>query len=708
VVISNLRFFAPKPIVALGENAANRPASDLTLSLAVDNIIDSIVVKTSAAPFAGEPTVMVDISATGIHGDGLLAQVPELKDQIDGSTLKDGQFHGHFFTRAKLDRFDPLEIDPTRAFDAEVVLKDISFRDVDKGPILAGVEEVRCDKVHVHPLHGQIFMNTLEVTNVTGQATREADGIHAMGLVLKLAQAPTTQPTTAPASRPTSAPATAPAIATESTPAKSSEPTKPNDEGEIKINRLLVSGLDFRVEDKTVSPSLLVPLNSLDLDVRNLSSKEFTEDRPKTKFSLLVGAGKVPLYKKQDGSKPTGGAAATKPSLPPGMEERDLFSQVQADGELLFYPQPSGWLKASVSSFDMASLSSTAKQYKVDLANGIFDTTIEARLPGDGSMKASSHFVLTDLDLSEPANGPIQRFFIFPAPTNIVIGALQDADGSIDAPITVQIVRGKLNKGEIIGQALSAFGAIVTKAIASAPLKAANDAGKLVGAIIPGFGGETKKRPDEPVTIVFAAGDDTLTAQGMSQLGELLGRLKENPNFEITLRSDLSGGPQADAGVIDLMTGDISRAASRANPSQEDCRELINRLARRKDDLLRRRQDLLGHARGDVASLDPSEAALSIDHLRAVERDLAATEDALDHLYELQRPGAARQAPRRTRQAALAIARARQELIAAVLANAGLERAKERTHVSRPQFKPTADAGGGKVVISITVKKKTS
>ena len=371
----------------------------------MNDIIDSIVVKTSLAPFAGEPTVMFDVTAAGIHGDGLMAQVPELKEQIDASPLKDGQFHTHLFTRAKLDRFDPLDIDFTRAFDAEVLLKGVEFRAVDKGPVLAGVEEVRCDKVHVHPASGQVFMNTVEVSNLTGQATREKDGIHALGVVLKIAEAPMTQPSSA-TTKPAERSATTQAVATATTAPTTAPSLASNDAGEIKINRFLVSGVDFRVEDKTVSPSLLIPLNSLDLDVRNLSSKEFTDDRPKTKFSLLVGAGKVPAS--QEGRLQTSGAGNDEESHSCTWNGRATISFLTGAGgwRIALYPQPSGWLKASVSSFDLASLSSTAKQYKIDLTNGVFDTAIEVpRFSGrrldEGAFDI--YIFILDLDLSEGA-----------------------------------------------------------------------------------------------------------------------------------------------------------------------------------------------------------------------------------------------------------------------------------------------------------------
>ena len=87
-------------------------------------------------------------------------------------------------------------------------------------------------------------------------------------------------------------------------------------------------------------------------------------------------------------------------------------------------------------------------------------------------------------------------------------------------------------------------------------------------------------------------------------------------------------------------------------------------------------------------------------------RDLAATEDALDRVYDMLRPGADRQAARRGRKAALAIAQARLNSIRAVFAASGFASLDERVHLTRPQFNPADGAADGNAEITVTVKKK--
>ena len=45
---------------------------------------------------------------------------------------------------------------------------------------------------------------------------------------------------------------------------------------EIKITKLLISGADIQVEDRTANPPLIVPLTGLEFKAHDLSSKALT------------------------------------------------------------------------------------------------------------------------------------------------------------------------------------------------------------------------------------------------------------------------------------------------------------------------------------------------------------------------------------------------------------------------------------------------
>jgi hypothetical protein len=98
-----------------------------------------------------------------------------------------------------------------------------------------------------------------------------------------------------------------------------------------------------------------------------------------------------------------------------------------------------------------------------------------------------------------------------------------------------------------------------------------------------------------------------------------------------------------------------------------------------------------------------------MERVRALDRELAGTEDALDRVYDLLRPGAERQASRRTRAAAIDVGRQRLEQTrAALLATGGnaIPGLDGRIRVLNPQFNPAQGDAGGRVVIAVVSKKK--
>ena len=269
--------------------------------------------------------------------------MPELKPQIDGSGLTDGRLKMHLEGQAKLYRRTPIDIDFSRAFDLEFDLKGLEFRNGETGPLLGGIEDIRADGIRVDPQHNVVQVRSLEITKPAASFSREKDGIHAFGLVIK---PPATQPAVAATHSPSPAHAPAPPPTPAPAPPQDGAPAAPA--GEVKITRLLVNGLDVRIEDHTVNPPLLVPLNNLDVDVRDLSSRATVEDKP-IRFTVLLNADQVPLPK-HDKHGAIGGALTDIAALAMGktanttieMERRDLFSEIEASGKSLALSKAQG------------------------------------------------------------------------------------------------------------------------------------------------------------------------------------------------------------------------------------------------------------------------------------------------------------------------------------------------------------------------------
>jgi hypothetical protein len=144
-----------------------------------------------------------------------------------------------------------------------------------------------------------------------------------------------------------------------------------------------------------------------------------------------------------------------------------------------------------------------------------------------------------------------------------------------------------------------------------------------------------------------------------------------------------------------------------ANPSPADCATIAEQIRGRKRSLSQSRQELATAARAQLASGASADAEMNMEKLRAVDRELAAAEDALDRVYDLLRPGADRQADRRTRAAALVIAQQRLDAVRAALLTIGGPGLDQRVRVTRAQFtEPAQPDTAGKVTFTVLEKKK--
>jgi hypothetical protein len=321
------------------------------------------------------------------------------------------------------------------------------------------------------------------------------------------------------------------------------------------------------------------------VEAQGLSNLVLSQNKP-IRFSALVNSDKIP-FPSRNGSLPT-------------PQQRPLFSQVASNGVVSLWPNLKGWAKASVSGFELASLSGVARQHDVTLGGGTFDDDLDMRFPGDGTVDTSSRLVLTDLSLSEGPNGNLTHALSLPAPLDVVIGALEDPDGSITLPLNVDIRQGQLDPASVAGAASGAFLGVVGTAVATSPLKAAN----LFASHTP------QQQVEPPVILAFPAGYPTLSSDQIAALTALKNRLLRSSSLELTIRNELG-------------SEDIALAAERVNPGAVDATDLADALNRRRDELLAARRTASSDVRALLASTATDEAASAIERLRRIDRELA-------------------------------------------------------------------------------------
>ncbi len=712
LVVSNLVLENTKPVRLLGPDPAAQPAIELRLSTEVAPVASSIVVTARLAPFALEPDFAVSLAIDGLRGAGLTRVAPELAAKIDGSGLVDGHASASTVLALKTGRRDPLDFSALASeFGLDVTVSKVSVHDGPRGPVLVGLDELHADVARIDSL-SNVHVRALEIARPAGLVRNETGGLRVLGLLVKPSPE---NDVTVPAPDPK-----ATAAAETAEPAPALAPRKPGPE--VRIDRISVTDVAFTYEDTTAETPLVAPLTGLDVNVTSFTTKAF-EERRSIRFDAVVKGGKIRLPKRVPKDAIPGASSVlsllgdvkdavttgeVKPK-PAELEERPFFDEIAVKGELALAPGPFGTIEASVSGLELQDLKGPASKSGVKLEDGVLDLDSSVRFGAAGDVAARATITLTDLDLEEKEDGPIRRFFHFPAPTSVVVFVLRDEDGSIEIPLDVKIPpltndmspAEKLRKlgPRLAAAALATFGEIVARAIAHSPFRVLSSGGDLTkGALqlIPGSDVlpflEKPKAAAEPVLLHFAAGDASVASAELAKLADVAKKLGADEELTVTLRHAVGGG-------------DLGREKIAANPAPRDRRDLLARLASRRADLERERGAALAEERAALRDGLSADAAAARARAARLEDELAATERALDSVLDLERDGAERQVDRRTRAACVELARARLEAVRSFLATA-LGKGEERIRVSRPRVEEVPGDDGGTVTVTISQRKK--
>ncbi len=657
IVVRDIRLANRAPLAWLGPDPLNQPPNDLELTLGVDDLIDNVTVRMLAAPFAAQPYARISKSVTGIHGAKLSQFVPETAGLIDGSSLVNATFKADMDVTMRVERRGPTQLDFARDFEIAFALRNVEFKD-QQGPVLLGVSEINIPAVKVNPGNASIVIPSVDITKPIFHAWREKDGLHVLGLRV-LMPTPATQPATT--AQPDVAQAK-PAASVTPAPAAASSP--PPVEGEILIRKLTISGIDTSFEDRSVDPQVLFPLTGLEVEAFDISSLATSQKRT-MRFSSTLTAGKVML--------PNQKHHAT------GSDQRPVFAQITTNGQLTLYPQRTGWVKNSISGMELVAFKGLAKEQGITLRRGMLDVDTDVRIGNNQNILINTRTVVNDLSISEDDNGPIRRLLKLSAPLTTAINLVEDADGSITLPLSVSIRNGEVSRTAIVGSVLAATGHVIATAIASAPMK-------LIGSLT----GGSEKKPTRQTTVEldFAAGSATVEADDVARLAAALEPYRFDRNAEITISHDLG---------ID----DVTMAARRANPDADDAMALVTQLRDRRDRLMQRRREQESRVRTELAMYSALAVRPTLDELRSTCRAITQTEDALDRVLELFRPGADHLADRRTRAAALVLADQRLTESQAAIANARIGTLASRISKANPRFVPSETDKAGKVTVKI-------
>jgi hypothetical protein len=659
IALEHVRLHNPQPIDLGGAILYSQPTA-VQLTGSITPIVGQFTVNLTATPFQQQPVLTADLSVSGIHGQGVTDVAPQLRSLLDGSQMTDGRFIATAKATFDYSRRGPNDFDISRGLKINGYIRKVEMRDRPEGPVLAGLAAIYLQDATERPATGSLIIKEISVQTPQAYIYRDAAGIHVCGIAFRSAAQP---PSSAPVPAPPPAPAPTPPVAASA---------NPNPSGEIRIENLLVGGLNVRIEDRLANPVFVAPLTGLDMDIRDLTTRATTE--PKLiRFSALLSAGKVPIYK-------------AKGSNLLVTDQRPLFSQASAVGKISLYPQPDGFIRLSLNGLELTALQAVALEYGVQLRSGLFDADVDLRPRGDSNIDTNCKLVLTDLQVSEPANGPISKSLRLPVPLDAAIVALQAPDGSITIPVSFTLKNGQVSESAIVGGAIGATGPIIATAVASAPLKLA---GGVVGIF--GIGGHSKTPRSETYEVAFDPGSAEMGPDDLALVQSLVLLAHRDPDLQFNIRQELGAA-------------DVQLAAQRANPTEADALALIQQLRQQRLELSFERARLAGLLRGQLSAISDQNADQTVLQLRGVEAQIANIEIACDELYDLLRPGAVRLAGRRTRGAAMEIAQRRLDEID-IFFRQSLSSYNQRVRVVTPQYTQPTLPDGGRVLITIIYAK---
>lgn len=677
LTMSNLQLVNTNPIELFGEDPSARAPFGLNVFGKVDDVIGQIKIESKLAPCATEPTASADVSLADIRGDALTQFFPKLADKLDGSDLNDGKLTAHLQSTFQYTRRGMLGIDLTRDIGAEFQVQRVSLTSPKISEPLAGVQEVHGERIKFSPGTGNLSVGNLEITKPSARMWRDTAGIHGLGLMFKMPTVPSTQPTTAPAVAPTE---TAAAPAAPEAPVATAAPAE--DVPEYRVDQLVISGLDFEFVDRTGQVETHLPLNDLDVQVQGFTTKMFREAKP-VRFSAVVGAGKVDLpthLKSSDADSLR--AASTQPVT--NTEPRDLFAQATATGNFIVFPQPQGWSKLSVSSFELSSLRGFSQPYGVNLAGGTMDALVDFKMNGTEDITVKPRLTFTDLSMSE-TDGRLARILSLPGSVDAAIKLVQKPDGTISFPLEVQMKKQSFSIPQVLGSVVGAMGKVMGDAVLSAPMKLVAAPVNLVGI---DTGSWFKKKTPDSLTVTFPNGESQLTEDQIEQLRTLADAMQGDDSIAITIKPVLG---QSDAAVL----------SGRANPNLATCRTLVARLRAEKAALQQQIATQRAEMRAVIASGNRTESDRLQGDLVASLRQLGETELSLDDLLGMLRQGADKQAPKRTRTASLLVGQQRLDNVLGVMKSVKIDNFTGRSATISPTADPAESASAGTVEVQV-------
>ena len=684
LVLADLSFRNLAPLLLAGSDLGVAKPWRFSLDAGVAPIFSRVHLDVVLSPFELDPNLKVDWELSGLSGAGILAALPELRENVLTGP-KAGRLGGKLELDLLAARREPLDFRFLETgFGASLALRDVDYREEGAPTAWAGLELLRADVARIHPEQG-VHIEQIEIVRPAGRFRRTAAGLHAFGFTLALP--PPTPPASSESDGATPAsPQPAPGADRASAPAARAEGGAPAPGAPpraagfaLRIDRVELSGIDLAVFDETLTPPLALPLRDLQLSLSGVSTRLLSEPG-KLNLDLEMRGATLPIPKNASSEA----------------EERALWQTLRVTLEGALYPQPDLSLQVSLVGLELNAFRGLANAQGVELQSGLVDSELGVRLRGGSLLTISNETNLRSLSISERGSW-LQETIKLPVPIGAALDVVRYTQGNDTiqlslnpSPIDVSELRLAKLLPYLAQEIPLLLGAnlrnLVVNGLTSAP-GALLGVGTAVGkGLTNAVGLNLFNDGDEPLAteLVFSPGSAELSPAAREQLAQIQARLRSDSQLSLSLEHALG-------------RTDLARARELATPSPAERLGLVRRY---EQETRRLRRELL-IAESSARSSEGGPQAFALARRRAVglAQRLDRSERALDEAYALLEAPA--ETTRYVSRACLDLAAQRLEALRLALVAADPQLAP-RLDARRVRFEGNPQRDAGAVLLNWT------
>jgi hypothetical protein len=667
-----------QPWVARADAERGEPAR-LQLTASAAPLCRELRADIELQPFELQPSADVALTADGIDFTALSRVWPQLAGALEGTTNA-ASFGLHLFARVDSKRHDPRLFDVHRAHGGDLAIDRLVLRDGTNGTTLASVGSIDVDVRAIDFGTGDVLLRSVDVHDVAFGAMRTPHGVELLGLRL-LTSAEPAAGSGAPRPPSVADAATAAAARTPLPPPHASGAAR---EPEFAVDHFQLAGLHVLLGDTTTTPPTLLPIDDGEIELHRFTSRLAQEPRPFA-FSFSLRGGDVELARRGRGSA-LGGLIESAIDVAGGgrgVEQRALFDEIAASGQLQLVPWLSGRIRATVNALELPALRGLAQQGGVTLEDGLLDQIVTIEFRGPDGIDVRSNQVAQHLALSEGDSGAITGALGLGMPLSTVLFLLKNDAGEHTLPVSLHVPAEGMSSSAVFDLAAEAIARQIGGAVSGA-------ASRTLGSVT-GIFTSNDVKPPLVVELPFAAGDPL-------------------PGAELdAVRSELAGDDRVVAVLEhELGAGDLERARMLATPPATTVAAQAAALRERHAASLAARRTLATDLQALFAAGRMQEAEAL--QQRLVQHDHATAElgRTLDRALQMLGEDDEHAQRRRTAAAAQALGNARLAAVRAELLRA-LPGFDAQRLVLRPPRANVAGGldGGGRVVATLRVRTRT-